>query len=83
MLKEHFDQFQNPTVGHLLADAFQEFLVIDCVEVAFEVCIHNVYGPGIEQSFHVFEGMVTASPWAKAVTVLCEGHVEDWFHDVP
>jgi hypothetical protein len=78
--QELLDQVQKPFVGDAFAQYPQECIVIDIIEIAFNV---SFYPPSdsIHVSFDRFKGRMAASFWSEAVRVFREGWFIDGFQD--
>src|SRR5712692_8731777 len=78
--QELLDQVQKPFVGDAFAQYPQECIVIDIIEIAFNV---SFYPPSdsIHVSFDRFKGGMAASFWSEAVRVFREGWFIDGFQD--
>src|SRR6516165_4505891 len=77
LFEKAFDQRQNSTVQHLLADQGEKAIFRNGVEVALQIGTDDMDVPGLEQPFHPPQRVLAPSSGAKAITVRGKVPLED------
>src|SRR6266568_4812322 len=82
LLEHPSDQFQNGSIGNVLGDYGQEFILRYAIEIAFEVGVHHPDFPLLEELNDSPKRVFGSSPRPESVAVFGKEFLEDWFEHV-